>query len=162
MWNGGSSRATHGIIAANPDEATKETPVRPPPADTRENELADVPVIGETAMSLDEGKRDLKQKTRSRGRLPSEQSQYGHSAREQVPTPSESGTTGTLTVTTPGGWASVFLNGHYVGETPIQISGRTGNHVLELLPHGMHPSHRITTTIQEGENTRVRFPLEGK
>ena len=68
--------------------------------------------------------------------------------------------TGTVVVSTPGGWANVYgATGRFLGETPLTTTLPEGTHRLTLRPYGQPPSHAVSVTVRPGETARVTHRL---
>ncbi len=73
--------------------------------------------------------------------------------------PSASGS-GTVVVSTPGGWANVYDgNGRFLGETPLTTTLPAGRHRLSLRPFGQPPSRNVSVEVVAGRTQRVSQPL---
>ncbi len=79
--------------------------------------------------------------------------------RRRDPGATSSGT-GTVIVSTPGGWANVYdQRGRFLGETPLTVSLPGGSHRLSLRPYGQPPSRSVTVNVTPGQTSRVNRPL---
>jgi hypothetical protein len=71
---------------------------------------------------------------------------------QEAPPPEVRPGTGIVNIVTPGGWANVYDGeGHFLGQTPIQLRLAEGEHTLTLRPFGQPPGDpdplrvRVTT-----------------
>jgi len=71
------------------------------------------------------------------------------------PQPAVNTGTGTVTVSTPGGWADIVLNGRHIGRTPDSLTLPAGTHTLTLIPFGRDPARTQTVTVRPGAASRV-------
>lgn len=75
-------------------------------------------------------------------------------------------TTGTLAVTTDGGWAEVLVDGEAEGSTragALRVELPPGRHTVELRPFGLRapgPGLSRSVDIEAGATRRVRVSLE--
>lgn len=70
---------------------------------------------------------------------------------------------GTVNIITPGGWANVYdAEGHFLGQTPIQLQLRPGVQQLTLRPFGQPPGDPdpIIVDVTAGETLSVVRRLE--
>lgn len=77
-------------------------------------------------------------------------------AREAAP---EVARTGTVNVSTPGGWADVFHRGRRLGRTPRRATLPEGRQTLELRPFGRLPAEHRTVDVPAGGVVRLSVPL---
>jgi hypothetical protein len=76
---------------------------------------------------------------------------------EEPPGQTEPGV-GTVNVVTPGGWANVYdTEGHFLGQTPIQLRLRPGRHQISLRPFGQPPGDPdpIEVDVRVGETVSI-------
>ncbi len=66
---------------------------------------------------------------------------------------------GRVAISTPGGWATVYLDGRRVGETPGVIALPPGRHVLSVRPNDQAPYRRVPVRVTPGRTSRVRVDL---
>ncbi len=81
---------------------------------------------------------------------------------EEAPTAAVPGV-GTVNLITPGGWANVYDDeGHFLGQTPIQLQLREGTQSLSLRPFGQPPgdSDPIQIEVRPGETVSIVRRLE--
>jgi len=81
---------------------------------------------------------------------------------EGPPEASEPGS-GTVNVITPGGWANVYdAEGHFLGQTPIQLRLEVGAQSISLRPFGQPPGDRdpIEVNVRAGETVSIVRRLE--
>ena len=64
-----------------------------------------------------------------------------------------------VNVSTPGGWADLYLRGVKVGRSPARLTLPPGRHVLELRPFGTQPPQRATVDAASGETARLSVPV---
>jgi hypothetical protein len=77
------------------------------------------------------------------------------------PPPPASPASGTVIVTTPGGWANVFDRaGRLLGQTPLRAQLPAGTHTLSLRPFGQPPAVTVSVEVTPGGTARVLQPLE--
>jgi hypothetical protein len=77
------------------------------------------------------------------------------------PPPAAAPASGTVIVTTPGGWANVFDRaGRLLGQTPLRAQLPAGTHTLSLRPFGQPPAVTVSVEVTAGGTARVSRPLE--
>ena len=66
---------------------------------------------------------------------------------------------GKLNVSTPGGWADVYVNGARQGRTPLRIDVASGQHTVELRLFGRSAARR-TVRVKDGAVVRLVVPAD--
>ncbi len=80
------------------------------------------------------------------------------------PPPAPSPGVGTVNVVTPGGWANVYdSDGHFLGQTPIQLRLRAGTQELSMRPFGQPPgdAEPLRVNVVSEESVTIVRRLEG-
>jgi len=67
--------------------------------------------------------------------------------------------TGRLSVSSPGGWADVYVRGRKVGTTPATVTLPVGRHTIEVRPFGRRPGVRRRVRISASAPARVSVPI---
>jgi hypothetical protein len=81
------------------------------------------------------------------------------SAPAEAPVTATTAARGTVTVTTPGGWADVYLGGRSVGRAPGRLSLPAGAQRLEVRPFGRTPGVYVDVVVESGGSSRVSVPV---
>jgi hypothetical protein len=80
------------------------------------------------------------------------------------PPPTPTPGVGTVNLVTPGGWANVYdSDGHFLGQTPIQLRLRAGAQELSLRPFGQPPgdAEPVRINVVSQESVTIVRRLEG-
>jgi hypothetical protein len=67
---------------------------------------------------------------------------------------------GAVNISTPGGWADVYLDGQSIGRAPGRLTVPAGRTVLILRPFGGSASRRVPVNVPEGGSRRVIVNLD--
>lgn len=145
---------THLTPVAAPDMSAAAPRVEPTPTETEaiEAEATETEPAGETGAPTESAAGTDASSDRRRVRR--------RRRRRAARNPPVAQGTGTVIVSTPGGWANVYnSNGQFLGETPLTIQLPAGRHRLSLRPFGQPPSRNATVNVTAGSTSRVRQPL---
>ncbi len=113
----------------------------------------DDPVFGQAAETETEAETDTPE--------PDPRPTHRPSMRWQRPSSqmSNSHAVGDVNISTPGGWADVYLDGHKLGRAPGRLTVPAGRTVLILRPFGGSESRRVSVNVPEGATRRVIVDL---
>jgi serine/threonine-protein kinase len=64
-----------------------------------------------------------------------------------------------VSITTPGGWADISIDGRAHGRTPARIELPIGRHRIVLLPWGRAPAIRRVVHVRRGSSPRIAIDL---
>jgi serine/threonine-protein kinase len=67
---------------------------------------------------------------------------------------------GSVSVSTPGGWAEVYVGSKKLGTTPGRFELPVGTHVLRLRPFGKQPEQTRRIEVTRDQAVKLKVPLE--
>ena len=160
-------------VLAEPNASSLQLPPTPPdhhgPAADRSPSPAKPPATtgrpGPAKIAADRTPPPRPRPTKSRGRPTTPV------RRRRVPAPSpppseapHEARQGTLNVSTPGGWADVYVDGQHKGRTPLQISIPFGRRQVEIRPFGRRSATgvqpRRTVVVNGAGISRLVVPIK--
>ncbi|MEM9188234.1 MAG: protein kinase [Myxococcota bacterium] len=145
---GTTDPSSNEVAVASADRSPDEPPVAPeadtPPASGETGRGRDTSPAEDTAG--DPPPRETRQPTRESGRR--------ERSRGPTPTPARH----PVSITTPGGWGEVRIDGRPYGRTPLRVDLPAGRHTITIRPPGGSTIRRV---IRVPSTRRVRVSLRG-
>lgn len=84
----------------------------------------------------------------------------GSTGEPSAPRPHPPPGDGTVRIATPGGWATMRIDGRVIpGQTPRRLGLPAGEHVIELVPFGTGTPLQRRVVVEAGGDVRVVVPL---